>query len=286
MVIATMSVNNNIKKSITQAFDETMQLVVKNAKRILSIDGSLNSNLLKSSLSYDKNEYGLEVIESQAEDGYLVLLTSTTTGKFKNVDFIKIIKNSSWEYLSNVNGVNGQNRIAFKIKNDSSITAIVDSTDDKDIIEEKVIDGCTEVFTEDKYDPSKAPNENIGKIISFCNKDKIYKDWANRLVKGKSEDFYVISDKGDMVTALARYNLMVGSTATDNYAKAYPGLQAKDNLYTAKYPIAFANNNKKKPGCTGDKCYLGYWANDDGSLKDAYKNEEQTNYPCKVFDAN
>ena len=89
-----------------------------------------------------------------------------------------------------------------------------------------------------------------------------------------------------MVTALARYNLMVGSTATDNYAKAYPGLQAKDNLYTDEYPIAFANNNKKKPGCTGNKCYLGYWANDDGSLKDAYKNEEQTNYPCKVFDAN
>ena len=126
MVIAKMSVNNNIKKSRTQAFDETMQLVVKNAKRILSIDGSLNSNLLKSSLSYDKNEYDLEVIESQAKDGYLVLLTSATTGKFKNVDFTKIIKNPSWEYLSNVNGVNGQNRIAFKIKNDSSITAIVD----------------------------------------------------------------------------------------------------------------------------------------------------------------
>ena len=95
-----------------------MQLVAKNAKRILSIDGSLNSNLLKSSLSYDKNEYGLEVIESQSKDGYLVLLTSATTGKFKNVDFTKIIKNPSWEYLSNVNGVNGQNRIAFKIKND------------------------------------------------------------------------------------------------------------------------------------------------------------------------
>ena len=41
---------------------------------------------------------------------------------------------------------------------------------------------------------------NVGDEIALCNNDT-----------GKSEDFYVISDNGDTVTALAKYNLLVGT---------------------------------------------------------------------------
>ena len=145
----------------------------------------------------------------------------------------------------------------------------------------KWINGCTTDYVK------KASNETyeIGELISFCNKNARYTNSDGVYVKGKSEDFYVISDNGDTVSALASYNLMVGSNATDDYATAFSGLQAKG---TTTYPVAFEieDKNSKKTGCTGNYCYLGYWANTDGSLKDSYKNESQTGYPADVYDSN
>ena len=57
MVIATTSVNKTIKKSRTNAFISSMNLAVKNAKRILISEWNLDSNLLKDSLDYSKDEY-------------------------------------------------------------------------------------------------------------------------------------------------------------------------------------------------------------------------------------
>ncbi len=145
----------------------------------------------------------------------------------------------------------------------------------------KWMNGCTTDYVK------KASNETyeIGELISFCNKNARYTNSDGVYVKGKSEDFYVISDNGDTVTALASYNLMVGSEATDTYATAFPGLQAKS---TTTYPVAFANKdeNHKMTVCTGNYCYLGYWTNTDGSLKDSYKNESQTDYPADVYNEN
>lgn len=47
MIIATQSVGKTITRSRTQAFNETMELAAKNAKRILQTDGTLNTELLK-----------------------------------------------------------------------------------------------------------------------------------------------------------------------------------------------------------------------------------------------
>ncbi len=164
------------------------------------------------------------------------------------------------------------------------------------------VDGCTEFTKKDTYE--------VGDVISFCNKNKGYTNSDGKYVKGKSEDFYVISDNGDTVTALAKYNLIVGNklvyddsfenllskTALTSSDKDY-GLQSgltkaeieNTSLKIIVYgTIAFANKdeNRKKAGCTGNGCYLGYWANTDGSLKDSYKNESQTDYPADVYDSN
>ena len=62
-------------------------------------------------------------------------------------------------------------------------------------------------------------------------------------------DFYVISDNRNTVTTLAGYNLMVGSSATDDYATMFNGLQAlpqQDGTYK-DYELTFAekhNENK------------------------------------------
>ena len=136
----------------------------------------------------------------------------------------------------------------------------------------KWMNGCTEFTKKDTYE--------VGDVISFCNKNKGYTNSKGSYVKGKSEDFYVISDNGDTVTALASHNLMVGSQATDDYATAFPGLQTNS---TTMYPVAFAEkHDENKSGST----YLGYWVNSDKSLKDSYKNGSQTSYPVDVYDSN
>ena len=137
----------------------------------------------------------------------------------------------------------------------------------------KWLSGCTEFTKKDTYE--------VGDVISFCNKNARYTNSDGVYVKGKSEDFYVISDNGDTVTALARYNLMAGSKATDTFATAFPGLQANT---TDTYPVAFSNKdeNRKKTGCTGNYCYLGYWTQESGNLLENYG----ASYPADVFDEN
>ena len=130
---------------------------------------------------------------------------------------------------------------------------------------------CTKFTKKDTYE--------IGDIISFCNNDAEYTDSNGDTVKGKSEDFYVISDNGDTVTALASYNLMVGSKATDTYATAFPGLQAlpqQDGTYK-NYQLVFATKDENNK--SGNN-YLGYWANDISNKPlEAYG----TSYPADVY---
>ena len=223
MIIATQSVGKTVTRSRTQAFNETMELAAKNAKRILQTDGTLNTELLKNSLGYSTNEYDFGVTQSVDKDGYLVMLTSNPSGKFKNVDFGEITKNTNWKYYENVNGESGKNIISFKIDSAGDLRKIVTDSDDDKIAKNELENKCTVVAPEDKYDPSKSSEENIGKMISFCNNDVIYK-FNGSLVKGKSEDFYVIKDNGDSVTALARYNLKVGIVATGSFATPFHGL--------------------------------------------------------------
>ena len=132
---------------------------------------------------------------------------------------------------------------------------------------------CTTFEKKDTY--------NVGDEIALCNNDT-----------GKSEDFYVISDNGDTVTALAKYNLLVGNEievdnlGSTNIVRNDPidpstpgyGLQSSSARGTVSDntvrtgTIAFADD--KNNG-------YGYWA-PTSSLLSTYG----TNYPVWVFDEN
>ena len=160
------------------------------------------------------------------------------------------------------------------------------------------INGCTEFTKKDTYE--------VGDIISFCNENANYTNSDGLLVKEKSEDFYVIKDNGDTVIALAKYNLMVGNkvsykvnklstevlpTNADGY-----GLQNEtaSAIIVGDFRFESQNWNATKfddedikrfdtnsDDLTG-KC-IGYWANDDGSLKSEYKVSGITDYPANVY---
>ena len=140
---------------------------------------------------------------------------------------------------------------------------------------------CTQYLTKDTY--------AVGDLISICN-----------TTTGKSEDFYVISDNGTTVTALAKYNLLVGDrlvytdlnngvytrTAISNSDPEY-GIQSSKTQVDMEQVdmenfiitgvIAFANK-------ANEDTWWGYWTvdSDPHNLKSNYGNE----YPAWVFDSN
>ena len=140
---------------------------------------------------------------------------------------------------------------------------------------------CTAFTKKDTY--------SVGDVISFCNENT-----------GKSEDFYVIEDNGDTVSALAKYNLMVGKKITytsnmnsissiedlDSSAENY-GLQSDkayciaidDNGFTA-----CLKSNDGLPVLAGAMEFSGesYWSDDDGNILSKYG----TSFPAKVLDEN
>ena len=130
---------------------------------------------------------------------------------------------------------------------------------------------CTEFTKKSTYE--------AGDLISVCNN-----------TTGKSEDFYVITDNGTTVTALAKDNLLVGNTVIADWSGSEPvptsitpiasntagyGLQSStatgltaNNQETIVGAIKFSENN---------------YFEDDGDLLPAYDDGSETPY---VFDSN
>ena len=147
---------------------------------------------------------------------------------------------------------------------------------------------CTEFTKKDTY--------KEGELISFCNTNT-----------NKSEDFYVIKDNGNTVTALAKYNLMVGNkfdydgeneptlVAIPSSEKDY-GLQSKKTMFVLKEGqeapdpgtyygfIAFANKDENNKSTDGD--YLGYWTNATNYALSKPLEAYGTSYPADVYDKN
>lgn len=106
-----------------------------------------------------------------------------------------------------------------------------------------------------------------------------------------TECFYVISDNGDSVTALAKYNLLVGKNVTVNL-DGYQVTSISDiDSSTPGYGIqsesakGFDMTNPNGVGAiifeTNDN-NIGYWVDDNRNLKPQYG----TSYPVFVFDSN
>ena len=154
---------------------------------------------------------------------------------------------------------------------------------------------CTSFDKKDTY--------NVGDVIALCNTNT-----------GKSEDFYVMKDNGSTITALAKYNLLVGDTVEWNWntmttTKITPiptteegyGLQSSvavnyelvdtendttiPNTNTVIGGIMFANPDKTKreDNCSDlFGCYYGYWTDSSGKFLSKYGTEPHPN----VFDSN
>ena len=164
-------------------------------------------------------------------------------------------------------------------------------TDEKDTTSGSSKQACTAFDKKDTY--------NVGDVIALCN-----------TLTNKSEDFYVMKDNGTTVTALAKYNLLVGDTAiwNDDFSditttpistseEGY-GLQnsiaanyewdetGAPKINTIKGGVAFADGEESKKiiNCTGNSCYYGYWTADTSNhnLLSKYGNS----YPVNVFDSN
>ena len=146
---------------------------------------------------------------------------------------------------------------------------------------------CTTFTKKDTYE--------VGDVIAFCNNNT-----------GKSEDFYVIKDNGDTVTALAKYNLMVGNkviyddgfenvlsnTALTSSDKDY-GLQSEltkievteegtPTSTTLYGTISFADKNESNK--TDDGKYLGYWTNKENKELNKPLEKYGQSYPANVYD--
>ena len=129
---------------------------------------------------------------------------------------------------------------------------------------------CTTFTKKDTYE--------VGDVIAFCNTNS-----------NKSEDFYVIKDNGDTVTALARYSLLVGNstnfetgdtTVISTDTECY-GLQSDKTVFyvtevigeSAKYSSNIFNG------------YIpfsedSYWEDESGNLLPRYG----SSYPAEVYD--
>ena len=138
---------------------------------------------------------------------------------------------------------------------------------------------CTSFDKKDTY--------NVGDVIALCNTNT-----------GKSEDFYVMKDNGSTITALAKYNLLVGNTAVWNddfsdetvtpistseegyglqnsIAANYEfGSEGRPLSHTIKGTIAFAEQT--------NETYYSYWTDSNYNLLPKYG----TKYPVNVFDNN
>ena len=151
-------------------------------------------------------------------------------------------------------------------------------TDEKATTSDSSKQACTSFDKKDTY--------NVGDVIALCNTST-----------NKSEDFYVIKDNGSTITALAKYDLLVGNTVVlnddfsdmtsspistseegyglQNSIAGYMGFDSEGNPlgHTIKGVIAFTED--KNNG-------YEYWTDSNRKLLSEYG----TKYPANVFDSN
>ena len=151
-------------------------------------------------------------------------------------------------------------------------------TDDKVVTTSGISKACTTSEKKDTY--------SVGDVIALCNNDTKV-----------SEDFYVISDNGSTVTALAKYNLLVGNVvkwSNDFEVESTTVIPSSEEGYGLQNSTAanYESNNGTPStntftgvlGFSKDNNGKGYWVDDTSNhnLLSKYGNS----YPAYVFDEN
>ena len=241
----------------------------------------------------DKVVYTVDLVNEGTINAKIdkILKTTLTEEQSKYLSF-KVLKENNQE-LNEGYVLGKETRIPLKIeiefkrditkedlpKETSTITlsygvTFVQTDEDATSIGQTPTTACTTFEKKDAY--------NVGDEIALCNNDT-----------GKSEDFYVISDNGDTVTALAKYNLLIGNEIEiDNFEDfntvrnnpidpSTPGYGLQNSsargdlldntVWTGTIAFAERKNND-----------YGYWVDSNHQLLSKYG----TSYPAYVLDEN
>ncbi len=151
-------------------------------------------------------------------------------------------------------------------------------TDDKAETTSGISKACTTFEKKDTY--------SVGDVIALCNNDTKV-----------SEDFYVISDNGSTVTALAKYNLLVGNVVKwndDFVAESTTVISSSEEGYGLQNSTAanYESNNGTPStntftgvlGFSKDNNGNGYWVDDTSNHN--LLSKYGSSYPAYVFDEN
>ena len=223
---------NDIKVTLSKPGDSVTYTVD------LVNDGDINAkieNIEKTNLTEEQQKYITFTVKYKENDTELKIGDILSKGQVKplviKIEYRKDLESS--DLPKSAQGINLSYKLDFV------------QTDDKAVTTSGISKACTTFEKKDTY--------RVGDVIALCNNDTKV-----------SEDFYVIRDNGSTVTALAKYNLLVGNkfiydesgekkTAISSSEEGY-GLQSektKESLvidasgnftsYTVMGGIAFSN---------------------------------------------
>ena len=271
---------NDIKVTLSKPGDSVTYTVD------LVNDGDINAkieNIEKTNLTEEQQKYITFTVKYKENDTELKIGDILSKGQVKplviKIEYRKDLESS--DLPKSAQGINLSYKLDFV------------QTDDKAVTTSGISKACTTFEKKDTY--------RVGDVIALCNNDTKV-----------SEDFYVIRDNGSTVTALAKYNLLVGTTIDENFesktisssTEGY-GLQnstAKGLRYVPaasdeedpqpELPVvgvlpfdSVVNSDANKiNNCVAamEHCYHGYWGTADSGLNSKYG----SSYPADVFDSN
>ena len=268
---------NDIKVTLSKPGDSVTYTVD------LVNDGDINAkieNIEKTNLTEEQQKYITFTVKYKENDTELKIGDILSKKEVKplviKIEYRKDLESS--DLPKSAQGINLSYKLDFV------------QTDDKAVTTSGISKACTTFEKKDTY--------RVGDVIALCNNDTKV-----------SEDFYVIRDNGSTVTALAKYNLLVGNkfiydesgekkTAISSSEEGY-GLQSektKESLvidasgnftsYTVMGGIAFSNydtsNIINNCSSSSEHCYYAYWGTADRGLNSKYG----SSYPADVFDSN
>ena len=257
---------NDIKVTLSKPGDSVTYTVD------LVNDGDINAkieNIEKTNLTEEQQKYITFTVKYKENDTELKIGDILSKKEVKplviKIEYRKDLESS--DLPKSAQGINLSYKLDFV------------QTDDKTVTTSGISKACTTFEKKDTY--------RVGDVIALCNNDTKV-----------SEDFYVIRDNGSTVTALAKYNLLVGNVVkwSDDFGSAESttvipsseegyGLQNSTAAnYESNSGTPSTNTFTGVLGFSKDNNGKGYWVDDTSNhnLLSKYGNS----YPAYVFDEN
>ncbi len=256
---------NDIKVTLSKPGDSVTYTVD------LVNDGDINAkieNIEKTNLTEEQQKYITFTVKYKEDDAELKIGDILSKGEVKplviKIEYRKDLESS--DLPKSAQEINLSYKLDFV------------QTDDKAETTSGISKACTTFEKKDTY--------SVGDVIALCNNDTKV-----------SEDFYVISDNGSTITALAKYNLLVGNVvkwSDDFEAESTTVISSTEEGYGLQNSTAAnyeSNNGTPSPntftgvlGFSKDNNGNGYWV--DNTSNHNLLSKYGSSYPAYVFDEN